>query len=57
MILHALAALKKSASEEGEVKSGSIEIGVVGKNKPFSILKENEIVQYLAKLENFKGSV
>jgi hypothetical protein len=39
MILHSLAALKKSASEEGEIKSGSIEIGVVGINHPFKLLK------------------
>lgn len=56
LILHSLAALKKSASEEGEVKAGSIEIGVVGKNKSFTLLKEAEIAQYLQKLENFQGS-
>jgi 20S proteasome subunit alpha 6 len=56
LVLHSLAALKKSASEEGEVKAGSIEVGIVGKNRPFSILKENEIAEYLTKLENFKGS-
>jgi len=39
LVLHSLAALKKSASEEGEIKSGSIEIGVVGINQPFRLLK------------------
>ena len=32
LILHSISALKKSASEEGEIKASSIEIGIVGKN-------------------------
>lgn len=39
LVLHSLAALKKSASDEGEVKPISVEIGVVGRNKPFTLLK------------------
>ena len=39
LIFHSLAALKKSASDEDEVKVDSVEIGVVGKNKPFTQLK------------------
>ena len=38
LILHAICALKKSASDEGEVKGDSVEIGIVGKDKPFTQL-------------------
>ena len=47
LIIHSLKALKKSASEEGEVKPSSVEIGVVGIGCPFRLLKENEIEEYL----------
>jgi 20S proteasome alpha/beta subunit len=40
LILHSLSALKKSASDDGEVKPNSVEIAYVGKNKQFTILKE-----------------
>lgn len=39
LVQHALAALKKSASDEGEVKAESVEIGVVGRDKQFTLLK------------------
>ncbi len=39
LVLHALAALRKSASEEGEIKPLAIEIGVVGVNQSFRLLK------------------
>jgi 20S proteasome subunit alpha 6 len=56
LILHSLAALRKSASDEGEVKPSSVEIGVVGLNKQFTLLSEDEIGSYLEKLKEFKGS-
>lgn len=56
LVLHSLAALKKSASDEGEVKPSSVEIGIVGKNKPFTLLKEEEIAGYLGRLGDLKGS-
>lgn len=57
LILHSLKALKKSASDEGEIKPSSVEIGVVGVNTPFRILKENEIAEFLLQSNDFKGSV
>lgn len=56
LIFHSLSALKKSASDEGEVKSNSVEISFVGKNRAFTSLKEDEIGSYLDRLKNFKGS-
>jgi 20S proteasome subunit alpha 6 len=47
LIFHSLSALKKSASDEGEVKANSVEIAFVGKNKKFTILNEEEIGGYL----------
>jgi hypothetical protein len=44
LILHSLSALRKSANEEGEIKPSSVEIGVVGKDAKFRLLKEEEIV-------------
>ncbi len=40
LILHSLSALRKSASDDGEVKPNSVEIAYVGKDKQFTILKE-----------------
>jgi 20S proteasome subunit alpha 6 len=56
LIFHSLSALKKSASDEGEVKPNSVEIAFVGKNRHFTILKEAEIGSYLDRLKDFKGS-
>jgi len=56
LIFHSLSALKKSASDEGEVKSNSVEISFVGKNRAFTSLKEDEIGAYLDRLKDFKGS-
>lgn len=56
LIMHSLAALRKSASDEGEVKGASVEIGVVGKNCPYRQLGEEEIKGYLDRLKDFKGS-
>lgn len=54
LILHSLSALKKSASEEGEIKGTSVEIGIVGKDTPFRVLKPAEVETYLKDLENWK---
>jgi 20S proteasome subunit alpha 6 len=56
LIFHSLSALRKSASDEGEVKPNSVEIAFVGKNRHFTILKEAEIGGYLDRLKDFKGS-
>ena len=56
LILHALCALKKSASDEGELKGDSVEIGIVGKDKPFTQLASNAVMGYLDKMKDFKGS-
>lgn len=56
LIFHALAALKKSASDEGEVKGDSVEIGIVGKDKPFRHLSSEQIKSYLDRLKDFKGT-
>ena len=56
LILHGLSALRKSASDEGEIKKTSVEIGIVSKDKPFRLLKEDEIEKYLEQLKGFKGS-
>lgn len=54
LVLHGLSALKKSASEEGEIKSSSVEIGVVGKDLPFKVLTVEEVDRYLKDLEHWK---
>ena len=56
MILHSLKALKKSASEEGEIKPNSVEVGFVGRDSSFKLLKEDQIKEYLKKAEGWKGS-
>ena len=56
LIFHSLKALKKSASEEGEVKASSVEIGVVGRDSPFRLLKESEIEEYLKDVEKWQCS-
>lgn len=53
LILHAVSALKKSASEEGEVKDKSVEIGIVGKDTPFRMLSIAEIAKYLEDAKTF----
>lgn len=50
LVLHSLSALRKSASEEGEIKSTSVEIGVVGKDLPFRVLTVEEVEKYLKDL-------
>ena len=53
MILHSISALKKSASEEGEIKASSIEIGMVGKgDDKFRLFSEEEIENFLKDHEN-----
>ena len=47
LILHSISALKKSASEEGEIKASSIEIGVVGRDQKFRLLSLEELENYL----------
>jgi 20S proteasome alpha/beta subunit len=54
LIFHSLNALKKSASEEGEIKGSSVEIAVVGKDLPFKVLSIEEVEQYLKELEKRK---
>lgn len=49
-----MAAITKSASEEGEVNEKSVEIGIVGKGQPFRRLTETELKDYLGKLSSFK---
>ena len=56
LIFHALAALKKSASDEGELKGESVEIGYVGKNQAYTQLTVDEVKSYLDRLKDFKGS-
>jgi 20S proteasome subunit alpha 6 len=56
LIFHSLSALKKSASDEGEVKPNSVEIAFVGRNSQFTILKEDQIASYLDRLKDFKGT-
>ena len=51
LIQHAICALKKSASDEGEVKPDSVEIGIVSKDKPFTQLSSEEIKDYLEKVK------
>ena len=53
LVLHALAAIVKSASEEGEVNERSVEIGIVGKDQVFKRLNEDELRNYLNKLPAF----
>ena len=54
--MHSLAALRKSASDEGELKGKSVEIGVVGVDHKFTLLHEEQITGYLDRLKDFKGS-
>lgn len=56
LVLHALAALRKSASDEGEIKPSSVELGIVGVDRKFALLGEEEIAGYLEKLKEFRGS-
>ena len=51
-----MAALKKSASDEGEVKGDSVEIGIVGRDKPFRHLSTEQIKSYIDRLKDFKGT-
>lgn len=51
-----MSALRKSASDDGEVKPNSVEIAFVSKSQGFTILKEEEIAAYLEKHKSFKGS-
>jgi 20S proteasome subunit alpha 6 len=51
LVLHGLSALRKSASEEGEIKGSSVEIGVVGGDLPFRVLSVEEVEKYLKELE------
>lgn len=48
--------MRKSASDDGEVKPNSVEIAFVSKTQGFTILKEEEIAAYLEKHKSFKGS-
>lgn len=38
------------------MKPNSVEIAFVGRNKQFTILKEDEIGSYLERLKDFKGT-
>ena len=53
LVLHALAAISKTASEEGEINEKSVEIGIIGKDHSFRRLREEELKEYLSKLPGF----
>lgn len=51
-----MSALKKSASEEGEIKGSSVELAIVGKDTPFRVLSVTEVEQYLEEVKEWKKS-
>jgi hypothetical protein len=53
--LHSICALRKSASEEEEVKDKSIEIGIVGRDTPFRMLTVGDIGKYLTDAKKFNS--